>query len=99
MSARTPPPQSARAGDGAGDRGLAEVVYHCDGAEIHRDSESLIWTCQSFLSAGLMVSDIKALVCMIPCRYMRSVSVRRRVLEIVTTIISWDLSEIGRAHV
>ena len=87
------PEVQRRAGAGAtsgqGLDRLLPVVYHVDGAEIHRNSEHYIWSWQSLLSKG-NVWDTKFLLVAIPHAKMRRQSTKRGVFKQVTEFIAWQ---------
>jgi hypothetical protein len=66
------------------------VVWHVDGAEIHRNSEHYIWSSQSFMAPATNVWDTKYVFCTIPHRLMRTERTKKHVLVELAKLVAWE---------
>ena len=64
------------------------ILYHVDGAELHRNSEHYIWSSQSLFGSG-DVWEFKFLMASIPHARMRLPSTKKAVFARLTKFIAW----------
>ena len=69
---------------------LIPLVYHADGAEIHRNDEHYIWSFASMLvPAGADVWDVKFPITTLRQRHMRENSTKKALLADIARFLKW----------
>jgi hypothetical protein len=74
---------------------LVGLLWHLDGAEIHRNCENFVWSWGSYYGCG-SVWERKIPMCLIPHRFMVDPVVKKRVHEIIAKYIAHELKAFQR---
>ncbi len=72
------------------------LSWHCDGAEIHRDTEYYIWSWGTMMAHGSAL-DTKIPIAVVPYSMIRTKARREHVNDVITKFIAWcvDVFERG----
>ena len=70
---------------------MLPLWWHCDGVEIYRNTEFMVWSWASAVAEALNIWDNKFVYCLLPALFVNMKPVFEQINAEITRLIGWDL--------